>query len=1045
MAAGNPNDKQRRDLLKEIELINQRISEANKASATATGAELQRLQDIVEQNRIILDLHQEQLDVMDSMQNRVLKNLKNFDDIDDTLVSISNSLQNNAVLQNTFNTKLNATKNTLASVAAAVESSNFDDRQLKHIDNASRAYANMNTSIATAASNLQNGKIGQEEYNELIKESLKSFDELVGLIDTSTQAGQDLVETFRQGRAELESFEKAAQKSAVALGAMDTALDQLGSSGIPLAGELGDAIRSIGQESAMTKAALTALGAAAGVLAYNYFGAGTQAAIEASNDVKENQIEGARNVAQAQNDLAFAAQQAAQDFGFQLQEMAAQFNAASKTALFGKGLGSVGYAASQLQLAGISAETIANATTAASKAGSGSPKLAADMAIFAERSGISVDNLANVQQAFKLLDGVSASSALNMAEGTRAMAEQAGLNVGDIMNEVASASEMALDYQVQSGKALARQVVYAKSLGVSFSEVAKAGQSMVLNYKDSIKAEMSLSAMLGKNVNLSEVRAKFMSGDQEGALKALQAQGLKPSEMNMFQKQQLQSALGGMDLSSLEKIGTPGYQEGVGKVGTLEEKSAKASNDAFLTLKQSAESALNTQQAMIAGQKAVADAALQTMKDNAWLNSQAYLDYKTEIAKLGIERSFTENAGKAIAGALGGVLGNFLPDIGKGIGKLFKGGGGGGAQTGGMLGKAGNFLTKGGGSALSGVFGAITGFMDKKEQGGTTGEAVGAGALQGGLAAGGAALGTALGPIGTVIGGFLGNAVGGWINENAPGVSARFGGLWDSVSGKFMAIGEKFKPVIDKISQAFSWLGEKFSAVYNSVNDFMISLGFEEGLGSIFSGIATFIGNTLMAPFEILISAFGFLFDIISAVGQFLSGDFTGAWETLKKGFSDFIDGVIGPFKSTFDMVYNAFAKMWNGLADSWLGQTLGLGKMELRKTETPAEKTAANPSIAAEVQTKAVAEAQKPVVAAANKTTSLAEKTNKLSEDAAKEMKFSGNVQNEMVALLAANAAILEQIAYNTAGETPISLDGKTVNRQLLSNSRKNYSLARA
>jgi hypothetical protein len=633
-----------------------------------------------------------------------------------------------------------------------------------------------------------------------------------------------------------------------------------------------------------------------------------------------------------------------------------------------------------------------------------------------------------------------------MAEGTRAMAEQAGLNVGDIMNEVASASEMALDYQVQSGKALARQVVYAKSLGVSFSEVAKAGQSMVLNYKDSIKAEMSLSAMLGKNVNLSEVRSKFMSGDQEGALKALQAQGLKPSDMNMFQKQQLQSALGGMDLSSLEKIGTPGYQEGAGKVGTLEEKSAKASNDAFLTLKQSAESALNTQQAMIQGQKAVAQAALDTMKNNAWLNSQAYLDYKKGLAQLNVERGFTENIGGALAASAGGLIGNFLPQIVKGAKGLFKGGGATATAEGGssLLGGVGKFLTKGGGSALAGLFGGVTGFMDKKDKGGSTGEAVGAGALQGGLAAGGAALGTMLGPVGTLVGGFLGDTLGGWINENAPEVSARFGGLWDSVSGKFMAIGEKFKPVIDKISQAFSWLGEKFSAVYDSVNNFMISLGFEEGLGSIFSGIATFIGNTLMAPFEILISAFGFLFDIISAVGQFLSGDFTGAWETLKKGFSDFIDGVIAPFKSTFDMIYNAFAKMWNGLADSWLGQQLGLGKMELRKTETPAATAAANPSVAAEVQTKAVAEAQKPVVAAATKTTALAEKTNKLSEDAAKEMKFSGNVQNEMVALLAANAAILEQIAYNTAGETPISLDGKTVNRQLLSNSRKNYSLSR-
>jgi hypothetical protein len=34
-----------------------------------------------------------------------------------------------------------------------------------------------------------------------------------------------------------------------------------------------------------------------------------------------------------------------------------------------------------------------------------------------------------------------------------------------------------------------------------------------------------------------------------------------------------------------------------------------------------------------------------------------------------------------------------------------------------MLGKAGKFLTKGGGGALAGIFGGVSGFMDKKEKG----------------------------------------------------------------------------------------------------------------------------------------------------------------------------------------------------------------------------------------------------------------------------------------------------------------------------------------
>lgn len=1035
---------ERLDLLREIELVNARILEMNKAAATASGEERENLENRMAQHETILQMNRDQLAVLNSIKNKTKDNLTNFDAIDDTMASIGNTLKNNRTLQGTFNTLLDNTKNRLSIVATMVEAGTFDDRQLQHIDAAGKAYSNMNTSIAAAASNLQNGKISQQEYNEIVKQSVDTFDSLLALIDTSTQEAKDLVDQFKRGRQETEGFRVAAEKSTDALDAMNMAADQLGSSGIPLARELGSAIQSIGQDSAMTKTALIALGAAAGKLAYDYFGAGTKASIKAANDVKQTQIDGARDVASAQNDLAFAAQQSASDFGFQLQSMAAQFNAASKTALFGKGLGSVGYAASQLQLAGISAETIATATTAASKAGSGSTKLAADMAIFSERSGISVDNLANVQQAFKLLDGVSAGTALNMAEGTRAMAEQAGLNVGDIMNEVASASEMALSYQIQSGNALARQVVFAKSLGVSFNEVAKAGQDMVLNYKDSIKAEMSLSAMLGKNVDLSEVRAKFASGDQEGALKALQAQGLDPSQMNMFQQQQLQSALGGMDLNTLQKIATPGYQEDVGKVGTLEEKSTKAANDAYLTLKQSAASALATQEAMIAGQKAVADAALNTIKTATFQNSAAYKQYLADSAKLDIERMFSENLGGAIAAGIGGALANFLPNILK----MFKGGGGGAGGAGGIVKSLTgpmSKMAKVGGAGLGGIISGGLAFMDKKEEGEArgissdqaTGEAVGAGLLQGGLAAGGAALGAAFGgPLGMMVGGFLGDSLGGWINENAPGVAAKFGAAWEGMMGKFDAIGEKFKPVIE------------------SVNTFLQGLGFESGLGSVFSFFAEYLGTVFMQPWQALIGIFGFIFDIIGALGQLLSGDFAGAWQTIKQGFLDLIYTVFGPMVSLFETIYNGFAKMWNGIADSYIGQQIGLGKMEEKDIsgglaevlgQKGDYKEVTKASVAGEIKANEAAKAQHEVVAATTAATVAAEQTAAYQAELATEMGHSGDVQNRMVALLGASAILLEQIMNNTANGATISLDGKVLNKQLFDASAKTYGMARA
>ncbi len=660
---------------------------------------LEKLEQKIES---IYDTWDDLTDSIESSNKDIKESLENFDDIDTTLTSIGNRIGKNSALYQTQVDRTNMIKETMKGISSILTDTNVQNDKLVDAGNAAAsAYKNTQQSILSAGLALAKNEISQIEYNELIQGSYKEFQNLIDAIDDATDEGKKLRDIFIAAKDELDEVAASAKKAAGKLEGMNAALDQMGSSGIPLARELSDAIGDIANKGSLGKAALIALGAAAGKLAYDYFGAGIQASIKASNDVKANQIEGARNVAEAQNDLAFAAKRAAQDFGFELQQMAVQFKAASKTALFGKGLGSVGYAADQLQLAGISAETIASATTAASKAGSGSAKLAADMAVFAERSGLSVDNVADIQQTFKLLDKVSAKTALNMTQGTRAMAEQAGLNVGDVMQEVASASEMALEVQIKSGKELARQVVYAKSLGVSFSQVAKAGQSMVLNYKDSIKAEMSLSAMLGKNVNLSEVRAKFMAGDQEGALKSLQAQGLKPSEMNMFQQQQLQQALGGMDLSSLEKVATPGYQEGVGKIGSgenLAASNAKAANESFLALKKAAEGGLRSDTAIIQAQQAVADAKLQTEIANAWLNSPAYTKYLADMQRLDIERAAKENAGGAIAAGLGALAGNFLGGGGmgkmfKGVGNMFKGGGGAGMGKGllkvgkGVLGK----------------------------------------------------------------------------------------------------------------------------------------------------------------------------------------------------------------------------------------------------------------------------------------------------------------------------------------------------------------------
>jgi hypothetical protein len=318
-------------------------------------------------------------------------------------------------------------------------------------------------------------------------------------------------------------------------------------------------------------------------------------------------------------------------------------------------------------------------------------------------------------------------------------------------------------------------------------------------------------------------------------------------------------------------------------------------------------------------------------------------------------------------------------------------------------------VAKVGGSVLSGVLGAIDGYFTKKEEGGSTGAAVGAGTLQGTTAVGGAVLGGALGSvipglgtaIGAMIGGFLGDALGGWINEYAPGVSEQFGKVWDSVGVKFNEMKEKIQPVLTAISNGWNFLVDAFNKGQEKINQFLVSLGFEEGLGSIFSTMAEFIGTNLMQPFEILLAAFGFLFDIIGGVAQ-LTYDWNGGIATLKQGFLDFMHAVIAPFIGLFETVYNGFAKMWNGIV-SYLPESvkdgLGLGTMAqqdfsglydkaMNQTEAAAAKsTTATTSVAGEIKANEAAKAQQEVVATTAAATKVAEESAAYQAELVKDM----------------------------------------------------------
>ena len=703
------------------------------------------LKDLRRENGYLTEEFQKQLDAVtaylkeyekvatavEKTSNKIKDQNKFLDDTEDILASIADRVGKNHKLYSDTQKYIDNQKASLSSIAdLTVQIGDADFA--KSVGTAVDAYKKYQQSVARIADRTAMTGKNQEAINLELARAKEKYEQSVQFLADMGDEGQEVLAVLNGMADDTVKFQKAVSATTEEWNAMDAVLDNF--SGIPAMSELNTLLKTNTKDTLAFKAAVFALGAALAKAAMDYFGAPIKTAMEQYKQGEQNRIDTEANIGKLQVDAqsipqqieqerlehrinsegeivkmqkeaAFAGQKAAIQFSAQMQQGAAQFERAAKTALFGNKLGSVGYGAAQLQLAGISADKIASGMEAASAATGKMPsaKVGADMAIMSERTGQSVESIAQINEMFQRMDGVTASTAMNLQEGLRNMADQAGIGLGNLMREVADASKDALSYQIKGGKALAKQVAYAQSIGVNFGDIAKAGKNMVMNYKDSIKAEMQLSSLLGEQVDLSEVRAKFAQGDTKGALESLKAQGLNPEDMDMFQQEALSQALGGMDLNSLQKIATKGGAQ----VGGLKEGNAKAGNQQFLGATQAAESALNAKQASISAQTAILDAQLSAKIADSYLGSDEYKDLKTKqnlaaqqaeklagkMRKAWIEsdafaKQMTETTKlNFVTGLLENVASGLVMTLGGGLLTKLVGGGGGGLLS--MFGKGG--------------------------------------------------------------------------------------------------------------------------------------------------------------------------------------------------------------------------------------------------------------------------------------------------------------------------------------------------------------------
>jgi hypothetical protein len=166
--------------------------------------------------------------------------------------------------------------------------------------------------------------------------------------------------------------------------------------------------------------------------------------------------------------------------------------------------------------------------------------------------------------------------------GAEALAAQKGLaiNVKQLMKETSNASA-AMKLSIGGGaKGLAEAAIQAKALGVTLDQVDKIAGSL-LQFEDSITAELEAELLTGKQINLERARLAALNGDIATVAEEINNQiggSAEFSKMNRIQQEAFAKAVG---MSREELAASLVEQEALQRVGAKTGEEAKAKYELY--------------------------------------------------------------------------------------------------------------------------------------------------------------------------------------------------------------------------------------------------------------------------------------------------------------------------------------------------------------------------------------------------------------------------------------------------------------------------------
>jgi hypothetical protein len=163
-------------------------------------------------------------------------------------------------------------------------------------------------------------------------------------------------------------------------------------------------------------------------------------------------------------------------------------------------------------------------------------------------AGMSAESLAKFQK-FAKKGGEDAGTMVKNMANTALHAvknNKLALSQKELLEETANQSSYVKLQFAGQGPALVKAVAQSRALGVNMEKARNMARSL-LNFEDSIAAEMEAELMTGKQLNLEEARALALKGDNVGAAKLIAEQVGGAAEfmsMNVLQQEALAKAAG---------------------------------------------------------------------------------------------------------------------------------------------------------------------------------------------------------------------------------------------------------------------------------------------------------------------------------------------------------------------------------------------------------------------------------------------------------------------------------------------------------------------